>query len=231
MQQTPPDFEDARRFMVDGQIRPNRVYDPRLLAALRSLPRERFLPPELASMAYVDRDVPVGDGRVLMEPLVIARLVQLARPRAGERALVVAAGAGYGAALLAACGAEVTAVEENPALVARARALLPLFAPGVTLVQGPLVEAGAAGGPWDIVLIEGAVTRLPGSFAGRLRMPGGRMVTVLIPERSAPEGGQGIGVMHGVVAETSSAGLRARLEFDCRTAELLSLRPAAAFVF
>ena len=106
-------FAEARNNMVDSQVRPNKVTDPRIVAAMRQLPRERFLPPALAALAYADEDVPLGEGRVLIEPMVIARLVQLTAIAAGERALVVAAGTGYGAAVLAACGARVTALEES----------------------------------------------------------------------------------------------------------------------
>jgi protein-L-isoaspartate(D-aspartate) O-methyltransferase len=97
-------FADARANMVDSQVRPNKVTDPRILHAMRTLPRERFLPPALASLAYADEDVPLGNGRVLMEPMVLARLLQIAAPMPGEVALVVGAGTGYGAAVLAACG-------------------------------------------------------------------------------------------------------------------------------
>src|SRR6476620_1544104 len=67
-------FAEARNRMVDSQIRPNKVTDPRIVAAMRRLPRERFVPPDVASLAYADEDVPLGEGRVLMEPAVIARL-------------------------------------------------------------------------------------------------------------------------------------------------------------
>ncbi len=73
------DFAEARNRMVDSQIRPNKVTDPRIVAAMRRIPRERFLPPRLVAMAYVDEDVPLGGGRYLIEPMVIARLVQLHR--------------------------------------------------------------------------------------------------------------------------------------------------------
>jgi protein-L-isoaspartate(D-aspartate) O-methyltransferase len=102
------DYTAARNLMVDGQVRPNKVYDPRIIAAMRRLPRERFVPPALAARAYADEDVNLGNGRALMEPMVIARLVQMAAVRPGERALVVASGTGYGAALLAACGDRAT---------------------------------------------------------------------------------------------------------------------------
>jgi len=115
------DYAAARDHMVDGQVRPNKVIDPRVIRAMRSIPRERFVPPHLANLAYVDEDVALGRGRALMEPMVIARLVQLARVREGDRVLVVGAGSGYGTALLAACGGRVTALEEDEALLAIAR--------------------------------------------------------------------------------------------------------------
>ena len=139
------DYAAARDHMVDGQVRPNKVIDPRIIRAMRAIPRERFVPPHLASLAYADEDVPFARGRALMEPMVIARLAQLARVREGERVLVVGAGPGYGAALLAACGGRVTALEEDEALLAVARQTLQEFAPGAVLVEGPLA-AGQPGG-------------------------------------------------------------------------------------
>jgi len=88
------DYAAARNLMVDGQVRPNKVYDARIIAAMRLLPRERFVPPAMAARAYADEDVNLGNGRALIEPMVIARLVQMAAVRAGERALVVPASAG-----------------------------------------------------------------------------------------------------------------------------------------
>ena len=90
MAQHPLAFAEARANMVDSQVRPNKVNDPRIVAAMRQLPRERFLPPGLAARAYIDQDVPLGSGRVLLEPMVIARLLQLTaiarrRARAGRR--------------------------------------------------------------------------------------------------------------------------------------------------
>ena len=87
--------------------------------------------------------MPLGNGRFLMEPMVFARLLQAANLRENEHVLVVGAGTGYGAAVLAACGCRVTALEDDPDLLALADAALPREAPGVTLVSGPL----AAGWP------------------------------------------------------------------------------------
>ena len=174
-------FADARIRMVDSQIRPNKVTDPRILHAMRTLPREQFLPQPLTPLAYADEDVPLGGGRVLMEPMVLARLLQAAAPLPGEVALVVAAGTGYGAAVLAACGPRVTALEEDAALVERARATLAEQAPGVAVVSGPLAQGWAASGPYDLILIEGAVREIPAAIAQQLRMERGRLVGVIAP--------------------------------------------------
>src|SRR6478752_5055280 len=110
------DFALARRNMIDGQLRPNRVTNAELLTAIGDLPRERFLPDALRSVAYADDDVPLGGGRYLMEPMVLARLIQTLQPKHGDRAMILGAGRGYGAALLARLVKLVTAVESDPAL-------------------------------------------------------------------------------------------------------------------
>lgn len=225
------DFQQARSCMVDGQIRPNRVRDPRIIDALRSLPREHFLPPRLAHLAYADDDVPLGGGRVLLAPLLIARLVMLAlQGEAGAsgagRALVVASGTGYGAALLAACGVAVTALEEDAELLAIADAALARLPPSaggkVTQVRGPLPAGWPAEAPYDVILIEGAVRSIPPAIGSQVRAPGGRVVTVL-----APPGG----ACQAVLAQPSVGGLRCQAEFDCGTPLIPALLPQPGFIF
>src|SRR3954470_4345223 len=114
------DFALARRNMVDGQLRPNRVTNAQLLAVLGELPRERFLPDGMKSVAYSDEDVPLGNGRFLMEPMVLGRLVQTLQTGPTDKALVVAAGRGYGAALLASLVKSVVAVESDAGLAGSA---------------------------------------------------------------------------------------------------------------
>lgn len=219
------DYASARDHMVDCQVRPDKVVDPRLIRAMRTLPRERFVPAALAGSAYIDEDVRLPHGRVLMEPRVLARLIQVARVRAGERALVVGAGTGYGAAVLAACGAHVTALEDDEGLLSIARAVLPAVAPTVVLTAGP-VKAGLPG-PWDLILIEGAVSEIPSAIGATLNHQGGRVVTVL-----ANSGGMG----KGVLAEPINPGspdvvLRAQPHFDCATPMLPAFVAAPAFQF
>ena len=221
----PTDYARARDNMVDGQVRPNKVVDPRIIQAMRRLPREQFVPPALASLAYADEDVPLPNGRALMEPMVIARLVQLLRVRSGERALVVASGAGYGAALLAACGATVTALEDDTGLLALARSLMPQWAPGVTLVEGPVAAGWPGGGPYDVILVEGAVQGLPEVLANQIKSEG-RVAAVI-----AEPGGPGVGVLAEAVLVDGRMHLSSQAFFDCATPMLPQLAPRFAFTF
>jgi protein-L-isoaspartate(D-aspartate) O-methyltransferase len=219
-------FLEPRNRMVDSQVRPNRVADPRILAAMRAIPRERFLPPAMAPLAYADQDVPLGNGRVLLAPMLTAKLIQLIAPVAGERALVVASGVGYGAAVLAACGVRVIALEQDEALLAVARTALAAASPGVNLVAGALAAGWPAEAPYDIVFIEGAVASVPAAVAAQLRQEAGRLVTVIRGSAGgAAEPGQ------AVRGEATQAGLQLRPEFDCATPPIPALLPAPAFTF
>ncbi|HKM62487.1 MAG TPA: protein-L-isoaspartate O-methyltransferase [Acidisphaera sp.] len=215
-------YAEARANMVDSQVRPNKVTDPRIIAAMRRIRRETFLPPELRHLAYVDDDVALPHGRALMVPMVIARLIQVAQPMLGERALVVAAGVGYGASVLAACDVSVTALEEDPELIALARAAMPAAAPNATLVTGKLADGWPAGAPWDIVIIDGAVHDIPPAIAAQVKPHTGRLVTVMV--------GNGR-VGQAVLAEPSSAGLSVQPVFDCNTPPIPAFLPAPGFVF
>jgi protein-L-isoaspartate(D-aspartate) O-methyltransferase len=174
-----PGYAEARQNMVDNQLRANKVVDDDLIAVMGRLPREVFVPDNLKGIAYVDEDVAIGGGRCLIEPMVLARLIQAAAVQPGDKALVLGCGTGYGAAVLAGLGAQVTGVDADPTLVDRARsALAAAQVGGVTLVAAP-VEAGyASGAPYDVILIEGAVERVPPTVLGQLAS-GGRLVTVL----------------------------------------------------
>lgn len=227
MQPDPDVFAIARKHMVESQVRPNRVTDPRILSAMRRLPRERFLPPPLHPLAYADEDVPLGNGRFLMEPMVFARMLQAAVLQPNERVLVVGAGCGYGAAVLAACSCRVTALEEDPKLCALAEAALsspPVAAEAqnVSLVVGPLAAGWPAGAPYDLILIEGAVPEIPPALGRQVQQETGRIITALCRPGYATQ---------AVQAEASAGGLSLVPLFDCGTHPIPSLRKAPGFAF
>lgn len=170
----------SRKFMVDGQLRPNKVTDARLLAAMGRLPRENFVPAASRARAYADDAVPLPGGRGMMSPMVLARLIQAAAPALGESALVVGAGTGYAAAVLADLGLVVTALEEDAGLLAAAGPALAAALPGArpVLVQGSLAQGHARGAPFDVILLDGAVAELPPALEAQLA-EGGQLVGVL----------------------------------------------------
>ena len=141
--------------MVDSQLRPMGVTDPLVLEAMGSVERELFLPEESKSLAYADRAVALGHGRFLAAPSVLGQLLTQMMPEKGQRALIVGAGTGYSATVLARMGLEVTAVECSPELAARARDL------GVEAVEGTLEDGYTKGAPYGQVLIDGAVEYIP----------------------------------------------------------------------
>lgn len=212
----------ARFNMVEGQIKPNKVTDIALIDALMAVPRDRFVPANRRGVAYVDEDVAIGSGRVLMEPRILGRLLNDARIAPDSRALIVGAGTGYSAAILARLAAKVVALEEDKALLAVARATLAdLRVRGVTPVEGRLTEGWPAEGPYDVILIDGAVSEVPAGLTAQLA-PDGRLLTVV-------DDGDRVGramlftVIDGIVSQ--------RPLFDAATAVLPGFERKPAFQF
>jgi protein-L-isoaspartate(D-aspartate) O-methyltransferase len=216
------DFALARRNMIDSQLRPNRVTSAQLLAAIGELPRERFLPEAMRSVAYSDDDVPLGNGRYLTEPMVLARLIQTLQTVADDRALVVGSGRGYGAALLARLTASVVAVESDPLLAAAAEQTAKgLGLSGIRQIVGPL-EQGAPPGPYDAILIEGAVQLVPQAIFDQLA-EGGRLTTVV----AGPPGAMGVAQLFVKEGGVTSG----RPLFDAGTPSLPGFAPPPRFTF
>jgi len=216
------DYALARRNMIDSQLRPNRVRDAQLLAAIGELPRERFLPEAMRAVAYSDDDVPLGNGRYLMEPMVLARLIQALQPQPEDRAMVVASGPGYGAALLARLVKSVVAVESDPMLAAAAEQTAKQLGLGGIRQRVGKLEQGAAPGPYDVILIEGAVQLVPQAILDQLA-DGGRLTTII----AGPPGALGVAqlfVKEGGVAS-------GRPLFDAGTPSLPGFAPPPRFTF
>ena len=176
---TEQNFEQMRRAMVASQLRTTGVNDPRVVAAMGAVPRERFVPAERCALAYADALVPLGDGRCLNTPMALGRMLTEARLAGSERALVIGAATGYSAAVLARLAGSVTAVEEAPELAGFARTALAGTA--VEFVEGPLNSGHAAGAPYDFILIDGAVEYVPQVIVDQLA-DGGEFALALIDE-------------------------------------------------
>lgn len=168
-----PDFAAARAAMVESQLRPQGVTDPAVLAAMSRIPREHYLPVHTRPLAYVDRAVAIAEGRFLAAPGVLGQLLDELKPEPGTKALVVGAGTGYSAAILAAMGLTVVAVESHPALAATARDN------GIEITEAPLADGDTLGAPYDMILIDGAVEAIPVAIVSQLR-EGGRLGTGIV---------------------------------------------------
>lgn len=160
------DFSLARRAMVDSQLRPQGVTDRGVLAAMGKIQRERFVPESARSLAYFDRSMSLGDGRSLMSPAALGRLLTEAQPRAGQKALVIGSATGYSAAVLRAIGLDVVALEADEALASAAGA------EGVDTVVGDLAKGWPKGAPYDLILLDGAVEKVPAELGRQLAAEG-----------------------------------------------------------
>jgi protein-L-isoaspartate(D-aspartate) O-methyltransferase len=169
----------ARRMMVDGQVRTADVTDPDLIAAMLAVPRERFAPASVAELAYVDNDLPLGGGRALLKPMVLAKLIQAARVRNTDHVLDVGCGSGYSSAVLARLAGSVVALEEDQALAQQAKQALGGIEGGgvINVVTGPLNAGWPAVAPYDIIFLNG-VTEVVPEVLGRQLKSDGRLICV-----------------------------------------------------
>jgi protein-L-isoaspartate(D-aspartate) O-methyltransferase len=179
---------ELRRTMVDRQLRPYDVTDVPLLEQFLETPRELFLPASQWALAYSDLAVTVkgasGRKRSLLPPLVLARLLLGGAPRPGEKALDIG-GAGYSSAILSGLVGEVTALESDPELAARARdGLSALGASNVRVEIGPLQNGLPGAGPFDVIYVHGAVESGLEALFAQLT-PNGRLLAIVTPELGA----------------------------------------------
>ena len=216
------DFAKARRNMVECQLRTNRVVDPAIVAAMGSVPRERFLPESLAALAYIDEDLPIGNGRYLVEPRVFGRMLQEAMPGPDDAALLIGCGTGYSAAVLARLCSAVIALESDSAAAARAQTLLSnLGADNVVVVEGPLDKGWPGEAPYQLILFDGAVDEVPPAIAGQLAEDG-RIVAVI---------SNGTGPGRATLMQRTGGAVSRRTLFDANTPLLPEFTRSAGFVF
>lgn len=215
------DMATARRMMVDGQVRTADVTNLNLIAAMLAVPRERFVPNANGDLAYLDRDVPVAPGRVLLKPMVLAKLLQAADIRPGDRVLDLGCASGYSSAVLARLVGTVVALEQDAGLAAQAAHILAaLGISNVTVHTGPLAAGWPPSAPYDVILLNGAVEVLPEAL-GRQLGPGGRLLCI---HGSGPAG-------KARIYRVSEEDLSGRPLFDANAPLLPGFAAPPTFVF
>ena len=200
--------------MVDAQLRPQGVNFRPVVEAMSEVPREQFVAEDAQPIAYIDRTVPTGDGRLMSPPAVVGLLLTELAPRAGERALVVGCGTGYSAAVLEAIGVQVTGLECSPELAGRAREN------GIDTVEGPLEEGWKKGAPYDLILIDGAVEYIPDSIIAQLA-DRGRLGTALLDR----------GICRLAVGRRAGKGFGLHTTDDAAAARLPGFAKPRTFIF
>ena len=173
------DFAALRRNMVDFQILPNDVTDRRILRAMGEVPREAFVRTAQRPVAYIDEALKLGGARVMLAPMPVARLIQLAQIEPDQDVLEIGCGSGYVSAVLARLAGRVVALESDATLAGEARRNLALHGLGkVKVVDGPLEAGFAAGGPYDAIVVNGSLPEVPDGLAGQVKETG-RLVAIV----------------------------------------------------
>ncbi len=215
------DYELARRNMVESQVRTNRVTHAGLVEAMETVPREKFVPEHLAGIAYVDEAIPLGEGRFVMEPMVLALLLQTAEIDKDDVVLMVGCGSGYGAAIVARLANSVVAVEDNAALAQQATDnLVAMETDNVAIMESPMAEGNAKQGPYDVIVFNGAVGEIPDAIISQLS-DGGRLVAIVA---------KGDGLGKGTLVQKFGSSVVSREAFDAGTPVLPGFEKKAEFV-
>jgi protein-L-isoaspartate(D-aspartate) O-methyltransferase len=215
-------FEQARTNMVEQQIRTWEVLDQAVLDLLYVVPREDFVPPSYRTLAFVDMEIPIGEGERMMAPKLEARIVQELAPRKSERVLEVGTGSGYLTALLAHRAAHVHSVEIRPALAAFGRANLERHgADNVTLEIGDAARGWPTRAPYDVIVLTGSTPVLPKALLEQLS-PGGRLFAVV---------GEGPVMVARLVTCSAPGALRSVELFDTLLAPLANAEQPPRFRF
>ncbi len=215
------DYAEARHNMVENQIRTNRVTDPLVIEAMGQLPREKFVPEALQGIAYIDEAIEIAPGRFLIEPMVLARLLQAAEIKKTDVVLEIGCGAGYAAAVIASMANTVVTLESDTSLSSHSTTTLSdLGIDIVAVVEGSLVDGYPKQAPYDVIFFNGAVAEVPKAIKEQL-VEGGRLVAI----ESKKGVGKGILITnhHGIFTQTEL--------FDAGTPFLPGFEPAPEFVF
>jgi protein-L-isoaspartate(D-aspartate) O-methyltransferase len=173
-----PDFEACREVMVDTQVRPSDVTRLPIIEAFLAVPREEFVPVNLREAAYIGENLPLGPGRTILEPRTFAKMLEAVDLGPGDLVLDLGCGLGYSAAVMARMADAVAAVEEIDGMASEALATLAeQGVDNVVVETAPLTDGAPQHGPYDAIVIEGAVEQIPGTILDQLK-EGGRIVAL-----------------------------------------------------
>ena len=172
------DYAQRRTTMVDTQVRPSDVTKFPIIEAMLKTPRELFVPDDKRESAYVGEHVDLGGGRVVLDPRTLAKMLEAVDIQPDEMVLDIGAGLGYSSALAAHLAEAVIALEDVPELARDAeQALGEADADNAAVVEGNLAKGAAKHGPYDVILVQGAVQHLPEAITDQLK-DGGRIVAI-----------------------------------------------------
>ena len=213
------DFDASRETMVESQIRTADVTDLDLLSAFRRVPRERFVPASKMALAYGDAVVDYGDGRALLRPRDFAKLIQAADIQPHEIVLNIACARGYSVAILAQVADTVVGLETEDDAVDRATSLLTdIDVLNAAVVKGDLKRGAPEHGPFDVIIVNGAVADVPEAWLGQLAN-GGRLVLI---QKSGPIG-------RATILTKSGEAVGDRVVFDANAPFLPGFEPVKSF--
>ncbi len=208
--------------MVKGQIEPENVTHPLLIEALSTIPREKFVPHQLARIAYMDANFPLGKDRFLLRPATLARLLQALDPRPSDKILYIASGTGYGPALLNEMVSHVIALDCEETWTQEAERLVnELELSSIEVVFGPLCEGWETEAPYDKILIEGCVDFVPLKLLSQLREDG-QLITIKYHKGKASI---------AIKIDKKQGGFTEQFLFDAFVPRLKALSAQKAFVF
>lgn len=177
-----PDYSARRTMMVDTQVRPSDVTKFPVIDALLTVPREAYVPKDLREAAYIGENINLGRGRVLLEPRTFSKMLDALDIKTSDLVLDIGCGYGYSAAVLARLADAVVAVEQNAEMASIAQLTLSENgADNAAVVEGPLVDGSAKHGPYDVIILEGAVEQIPETLVSQLK-EGGRMAAIFMED-------------------------------------------------
>jgi protein-L-isoaspartate(D-aspartate) O-methyltransferase len=215
------DFEAARRAMVDRQVRPSDVTRFSIIEAMLWAPRERFAPRSQRHVAYADAQLPLGGGRALLEPRTFAKMLDAVEIDREDLVLDVGCGMGYSAVVAARMAAAVIGLEQDEAMAHHAQSeALALEVDNLIIETGPLAQGAPGSGPYDVILVEGAVSAAPDALIDQLK-EGGRLVAIV---QDGPHG-------HARLFTRTPGGCASRWLFDATGPLLPGFEPSPAFEF